>query len=245
MLAELSVFPTFVVITMTSATILQANLGATLGYVDEWIWHAQGTKGAFNLPFIAAGFRPESFNNIVSLGLLLGAPEFIKIVKGLFGAEDKGFNFSPGLFFGSLGVMGGMMGAANSIGTSIMGQGGFEKFREKTFKSGKDLISATGSVAKERFSKRLEYHKNKTGQTGQKPPLFSGFREAFNKNLQAIRQPQPSTVEQAPSSEATAPTTESPTTAQDATSSQPATSSGIFTPPQRRGRRDTPPSGNL
>lgn len=245
MLAELSVFPTFVVITMTSATILQANLGATLGYVDEWIWHAQGTKGAFNLPFIAAGFRPESFNNIVSLGLLLMAPEFIKIVKGLFGAEDKGINFSPGLFFGSLGVMGGMMGAANSIGTSIMGQGGFEKFREKTFKSGKDLISATGSVAKDRFTKRVDYLKKGEGE---KPPLFSGFRKAVNENLQAIRQPQPSTVEQALSSAATAPTTASPTTAQDATSSQPATqptSTIVTAPGLRASRRQEPTGGNL
>lgn len=166
MLAELSVFPTFVVITMTSATILQANLGATLGYVDEWIWHAQGTKGAFNLPFIAAGFRPESFNNIVSLGLLLMAPDFIKIVKGFFGAEDKGINFSPGLFFASLGVMGGMMGAATTFGTSLLGQQGFENARRGVFKKVKNVASATGGVVKDaarkRFNIGLENPKSKT-----------------------------------------------------------------------------------
>jgi hypothetical protein len=161
LLAELSVFPTFVVITMTSAAILEVNKGFNWGSVDEWIWHAQSTKGAFNLPFIAAGFRPESFNNIVSLGILLMAPDFIKMIKSMFGVEEK-LNFSPGLFFGSLGVMTGLLGSANSLGTSIMGQQGFEDLRKHVMDNTKTKITTIGSGIKDKVKK---LHDKRTGTT--------------------------------------------------------------------------------
>jgi hypothetical protein len=77
------------------------------------------------------------------------APDFIKMIKSMFGVEEK-LNFSPGLFFGSLGVMTGLLGSANSLGTSIMGQKGFEDLRGDVMKNTKTRISNIGSGIKDK-----------------------------------------------------------------------------------------------
>ena len=175
MIAELSVFPTFIVITLTSAAIIDANIRGwdsvgSLGYL--WENGLLGSApGSLNLPFISQGFRPASFNNVVSLGLLLMSPDLIKMVKGLFGVEGKGLNFSPALFFGSIAAMSGVMGGVNSLGTSIMGQNRWEETRgkigQKMGRYGKALTAEVGDWTRTRANRtntqknaNLQYQRN-------------------------------------------------------------------------------------
>ncbi len=156
-MGELSVFPTFIIITMTSAAIIEANNRLTSGGSLSYLWWQAGGAGqSFNLPFVSGGFRPESFNNVISLGLLLMAPDLIKMVKGMFGVEGKGLSFSPSLFFGSIGALTGVMGSVNSLGTSIMGQSGWENMRGKFYSKAGKYAKATGSVLNEKWTGVIE-----------------------------------------------------------------------------------------
>lgn len=198
LLAELSVFPVFIAISLTSAAIVDVNTRGWVNYGSiGYLWQnglAGNSPGSFNLPFISQGFQPASFNNVVSLGLLLMTPDLIKMVKALFGVENKGLSFSPALFFGSIAAMTGVMGGVNALGSSIMGQNRWEeargKFGQRIGRYGKRLGGEVGEWTRKRANRdpnnnqtlqdqRDDFRRkivNIPGKIASKIPLVGGFR---------------------------------------------------------------------
>ncbi|MBE2287908.1 MAG: hypothetical protein IAE95_00035, partial [Chitinophagaceae bacterium] len=87
--------------------------------------------GVFTLPFLY-GFRPEDFNVIVALGIVLIIPDFVKMVKGWLGVSDSGLNFSMGTFFtGATAIMGGGLGFATQAGGLTTAMPGLQKYIAK------------------------------------------------------------------------------------------------------------------
>lgn len=121
MIGELIAFPTVVIMMLVGNAIIYINsnlsfwgklspLNAVGG--ESIIFPANNT---FILPFLY-GFRPEDFNLIVGLGVILLIPDFIKIVKGFVGAGESPLNLSASTFFagGSL-LVGGAFGGISSL----------------------------------------------------------------------------------------------------------------------------------
>jgi len=73
-----------------------------------------GVDTTFRLPFMY-GFDAKAFNAIVSMGIVLLIPDFIKIVKGFVGVTDSPLNFGIGTFFAGAGIFTGGLGTIDQI----------------------------------------------------------------------------------------------------------------------------------
>src|SRR3989344_1186464 len=111
-IGELSTFPTVIIITIVGNAILAVNVNrpefAALSFSGI------GEETSFRLPFLY-GMPSEEFNTIISLGLVLLIPDFIKMVKGFIGVSESPLNIGLGTYFAGLGIFGAGIGAASSV----------------------------------------------------------------------------------------------------------------------------------
>ncbi|MBP9691539.1 hypothetical protein KBD81_05680 [Candidatus Woesebacteria bacterium] len=141
--AELITFPTVVTIMLTGQMISQINdtagrptLGSTLTLYPP---------NTFQLPFLY-GFRPEDFNLIVALGIILITPDFVKMIKGLMGVKESPINLTLGTFFtGASAIMGGGLGLATKAGGLTTTMPGLQKYIAK--------IPGMSGIANELFTR--------------------------------------------------------------------------------------------
>lgn len=128
---ELIAFPTVVIIMVAGQMINKIN-DATGPFL--WSLGSQGTNtppNTFTLPFLY-GFRPEDFNVIVALGIILITPDFVKMVKGWVGVQDSGLKFGVGTFFtGATAILGGGLGMATQAGGLTTALPGFKRYVKK------------------------------------------------------------------------------------------------------------------
>jgi hypothetical protein len=120
-IGELIVFPTVVVMMLVGNAIIYVNSVGSAG--EAWDRYAplagarfiNPSQDTFLLPFLH-GFRPEDFNIMVGLGIILLLPDFIKIVKGFVGVSESPLNLGIGTFLagGSM-LVGGAMGGLSSM----------------------------------------------------------------------------------------------------------------------------------
>lgn len=120
LVGELIAFPTVVTIMLTGQVIMMINTAGSFGtgslgsaYSSTLQNVLPGSK-PFTLPFLY-GFRPEDFNMIVALGLILITPDFIKIVKAKIGVQDSPLNFGLGTFFAGAGIFMSGLGTASQL----------------------------------------------------------------------------------------------------------------------------------
>lgn len=114
LMGELAAFPTVVVIMLAGQTIMMVNHPNFLRFGDSYTTNGQDLF-PFTLPFLY-GFKPEDFNMIVALGIILITPDFIKIVKGWIGVKDSSpLNFGLGTFFAGAGMFMSGIGTASNL----------------------------------------------------------------------------------------------------------------------------------
>jgi hypothetical protein len=132
-IGELIVFPTVVVIMLVGNAIMAANTGSFSFFTDslEGSRFINPSNATFTLPFLY-GFRPEDFNMIVGLGIVLLIPDFIKMVRSFVGVSDSGLNLSLGSFFaGASFIMGSGLQSASQIGNLGTAVSGMRFFGDK------------------------------------------------------------------------------------------------------------------
>ncbi|MDP4011355.1 MAG: hypothetical protein Q8P72_03970 [Candidatus Roizmanbacteria bacterium] len=120
LVGELIAFPTVVTIMLTGQVIMMINTAGRFGTGS--LGSSYSTLGQnilpgslpFTLPFLY-GFRPEDFNMIVALGLILITPDFIKIVKAKIGVQESPLNFGLGTFFAGAGIFMSGLGTASQL----------------------------------------------------------------------------------------------------------------------------------
>ena len=120
LVGELIAFPIVVTIMVTGQMITVINnptfwstgsLGSSYSALGRNI--LPGGQ-VFTLPFLY-GFKPEDFNMIVALGIILITPDFIKIVKAKIGVQESPLNFGLGTFFAGAGIFMSGLGTASQL----------------------------------------------------------------------------------------------------------------------------------
>jgi len=115
---ELAMFPSLTFLLLIGRAILTANINGG-GLSATWFGTAVRTSAApgpspFELPFLS-GFSAVDFNTVIGVGIILLAPDFLKMVKGVFGVGDSLFKFGLGTFLGGAGAVSGGLGLYNQV----------------------------------------------------------------------------------------------------------------------------------
>lgn len=113
LVAELSTFPTVIVITLVGNAIVKTNMGES-GLISNPFNHMivpmfNGNVESFRLPFLY-GFSAADFNLVISLGLVLLIPDIIKMVKGWIGVSESPLNVGLGTFLSGAAILTGGAG---------------------------------------------------------------------------------------------------------------------------------------
>jgi len=115
---ELAMFPSLTFLLLIGRAILTANMNGG-GFSATWFGTAVRTSvspspNPFELPFLS-GFSAVDFNTVIGVGIILLAPDFLKMVKGVFGVGDSIFKFGLGTFLGGAGAVSGGLGLYNQV----------------------------------------------------------------------------------------------------------------------------------
>ena len=103
---ELIVFPTVIIISMVGRAILEVNTAQII---------SNPNADVFRLPFLY-GIEASDINLLVSVGLILLTPDFIKMVKDWIGVTESPFNFGPGTFLGGASMVTSVAGFQGQLG---------------------------------------------------------------------------------------------------------------------------------